>query len=153
MPQNFVLSATSPRRTRWALLHLTADDDFPRVELIGGEVDLEPVRQAIPVVIADPDTVGEDLTEDQVSAEQVLNDQCGYPALTPGGVAGMPVRHILRITRIRSPAGPEYRPQQLQADRYWFAQLVAFSGSHRFRMIPQSSRGSSGPPAMFPLTG
>lgn len=42
MPQDLVLPATSLGRARWALLHLTADNDFLWVELISGEVDVAP---------------------------------------------------------------------------------------------------------------
>ena len=120
MPQDFVLPATPPWRAGWALLHLAADNDFLRVELISGEVDVAPVGEPIPVVVADLGIFGENLTEDQVSAEQVLNDQCGHSALTPGCIVGMPVLHIVRVARIHSPAGPQYRLQQFQANRQRF---------------------------------
>ncbi|MEU5943608.1 hypothetical protein ABZ807_31640, partial [Micromonospora sp. NPDC047548] len=60
---------------------------------------------------------GEDLAEDQLSAEQVLNDQDSHPALTTGWVAGVPILHIVRVTGIRSPAAAQYRPQHLQVNR------------------------------------
>src|SRR4051812_24928389 len=116
MPQDQVLLATPPWRARWALLHPAANNDFLRVELISGEVDVAPAGKPIPVVVADLDILGENFTEDQVSAEQVLNDQCGHSALPSGCIVGMPVLHIVRVARVRSPSGPQYRLQQFQAN-------------------------------------
>lgn len=103
VPQDLVLLTTSPRWARRALLDLTADNDFRWLELVSRQVDLAAVGQSIPVVVADPDVSGEDLAEDQLSAEQVLDDQGSHPALTTGRVAGVPILHIVRVAGIRSP--------------------------------------------------
>lgn len=42
MPQDLILPVTSLGRARRALLHLTADNDLLRVELISGKVDVAP---------------------------------------------------------------------------------------------------------------
>ncbi|MEU7759359.1 MULTISPECIES: hypothetical protein [Micromonospora] len=117
MPQDLVLPTASPRWARRALLDLTADDDFRRLELVSCQVDLAAVGQSIPVVVADLGVPGEDLAQDQFSAEQVLNDQGGHSALTTGRVAGVPIPHIVWVAGIRSPAAAQYRTQHLQVDR------------------------------------
>lgn len=117
VPQDLVLLAASQRWARRALLNLTADNDFRWLELVSRQVDLAAVGQSIPVVVADLGISGEDLAEDQLSAEQVLNDQGSHPALTTGCVAGVPIPHIVRVAGIRSPAGAQYRPQHLQVNR------------------------------------
>ena len=48
------------------MLHLTAAHDFGGVELIRGEVDVPPVGQPVPVVVAGLRTLDEDLAEDQI---------------------------------------------------------------------------------------
>lgn len=117
MPQDLVLSATSPGRARRARLRPTADNGFPRAELAGGEVDVTAAGQPIPVVVADLDLADEDLADDQFAAEQVLNDQRGHSALTTSRIARMPIPQIVRVAGIRSPAGPHCRTQRFQADR------------------------------------
>jgi hypothetical protein len=74
------------------LLHLTAGHDLARVELVGGEVDVPAIGQPIPVMVADLGLIDEDLAEDQVPAEQILDDEGGHSALTPGRIAGPPIR-------------------------------------------------------------
>ncbi|MEU8087920.1 hypothetical protein AB0B57_30455 [Micromonospora sp. NPDC049101] len=96
---------------------MTADNDFRWLELVSCQVDLAAVGQSIPVVVPELGVSGEDLAEDQLSAEQVLNDQGSHPALTTGWVAGVPILHIVRVTGIRSPAAAQYRPQHLQVNR------------------------------------
>ncbi|MEU4757614.1 hypothetical protein AB0G07_10475 [Micromonospora tulbaghiae] len=117
MPQDLVLLAASPRWARRALLDLTTDDDFRRLELVSCQVDLATVGQSIPVVVTDLGVSGENLAQDQLSAEQVLDDQGGHSALTTGRVAGVPILHIMWIAGVRSPAAAQYRPQHLQVDR------------------------------------
>ena len=117
MPQDLVLPAATPGWAGRAVLHLTADDDLRWLELVSSQVHLTAVGQSIPVVVADLGVSGEDLTEDQLSAEQVLNDQRGHPALTTGCVAGVPIPHIVRVAGVRSPAGAQRRTQHLQVDR------------------------------------
>lgn len=89
--------------------HLTADDDLSRPELISREVHVAAVGQPIPVVVTDLDVLDEDLAEDQLSAEQVLDDQRGHPALPPSRVVRPPVRHVVRVAGVGSPTGAEYR--------------------------------------------
>jgi hypothetical protein len=114
-PQEFVLLAAPTGSIRWPSLHLPTDDDLAGVELVSGEIDYRAVEQSIPVVVADLRLTGEDLAEDQVSAEQILDHQRGHSALTPGRVVVPPVFKVVRITGVRSPAGPQHRSQQLQA--------------------------------------
>jgi hypothetical protein len=112
--QELVLLATSPRSIWWPLLHLTAGNDFAQVELVSGEVDVAAIGQPIPVMVADLGLINEDLAEDQVASEQVVDDQGGYSALTPGRVVWPPVLQVVRVTGVRPPGGSQYRPQQFR---------------------------------------
>ena len=87
------------------MLNLTADNDFRWPELVSRQVHLATVCEPVPVVVADLGVSGEDLAEDQLSPEQVLNDQCGHAALTACRVAGVPILHVVRVAGVRSPAG------------------------------------------------
>lgn len=98
------------------MLHLTDADDFFRPELISGEVHMLSVGQPIPVVVTGLGILDEDLTEDQLSSEQLLNDQRSHSTLPPSGIFRPPALQVVRVTGVRSPAGSKYRAQYFQVD-------------------------------------
>jgi len=79
-------------------------DHFVVGELVASQVELGPVGQQIPVVHALAAAIAaNDVSNQQVAAEQVMDYQRSRPALAAGRIGGGPVSNIDRVTGIESP--------------------------------------------------
>jgi hypothetical protein len=79
-------------------------DHFVAGELLASQVQIRPAGQQIPVMHALAAAIAEnDFSNQQIPAEQVMDDQRGRPALAAGGVGGRPLIGIDRVTGIERP--------------------------------------------------
>jgi hypothetical protein len=84
-------------------------DDAVTFELLSGEVDLEATGEPVPVMDFVLLVAAADVCDEQITAEQVLNDESCRSALAMCRIAGVPLREALGVetSRIRTPRPTE----------------------------------------------
>src|SRR5262245_40168760 len=115
LPQEFVLLSAPAGGVGRPVLDLPADNGFLRMELVGGQVDHGAVGQPVPVMMPGLLLSYIDFAEDEVPAEQILDHQRRYAALTAAGVVGPPLVQPGRIAGVLTPGRHHEGPQLLYA--------------------------------------
>lgn len=79
--EKFVLLSMTPRCVRRTVDNLTLDDDFLRQKLVSRQINFRTVLKPIPVVVTHLGAVDVNLSENQVTTEQILHHKRRHPTL------------------------------------------------------------------------